>query len=251
MECLSPVQVAASGARHELHEASGEAVVLLLHAGLLGFVEFLDLAGGEGSPDLLVELEVDILCLTNPLHVIAGPELVPLVQIDVEGSGEVRLQTSGGQTEVGVQLAPGPRQGDVAGVEGVTVLAGSVLQPVHSLVPVPAVQGAGQVVHGGVQAHRGAAVGRWSAVSPAPQYGRAIEICPSVAGVDVVMHLAPLEGLGRGVGAPAGLEGERTVREHIGEHAGSAGPQAGQRVAGEAVGALDGVHVQEGDQLRP
>ena len=52
----APVQVAASGASHELHQALGEAVLLLLCAGLGGFVQLDDLADSEGAPDLGVEL---------------------------------------------------------------------------------------------------------------------------------------------------------------------------------------------------
>ena len=47
------------------------------------------------------------------------------------------------------------------------------------------------------------------------------------------------------------FEGQLTVRIHEGESAGSSRLEAGDCVAGETVGSLQGVHVEEGDQLGP
>ena len=47
------------------------------------------------------------------------------------------------------------------------------------------------------------------------------------------------------------FEGQLAVRIHEGESTGSSRLEAGESVAGETVGSLQGVHVEEGDQLRP
>ena len=47
------------------------------------------------------------------------------------------------------------------------------------------------------------------------------------------------------------FEGQLTVRKHEGESTGSSRLEAGESVAGETVGALQGVHVEESHQLRP
>ena len=94
----APVQVAASGASHELHQALGEAVLLVLRAGLGGFVELGDLADSEGAPDLGVELKINMPSLANVLHVDAVPELTPLVEKNVVSSGEFCQETAGGQS---------------------------------------------------------------------------------------------------------------------------------------------------------
>ena len=60
------------------------AVLLHLLAPFLGLVYLRDLSGGEGPPHLVVELEADGLGLPDVLHVAAWPELVPLVEVDVE-----------------------------------------------------------------------------------------------------------------------------------------------------------------------
>ena len=94
----TPVQIAARGASHELLQALGEAVLLVLLAGLGNFVELRDLADSEGAPDLGVELEINVPSLANVLHVGAVPELVPLVQKNVVSSSELCQETAGGQS---------------------------------------------------------------------------------------------------------------------------------------------------------
>ena len=97
-EGLTPVQVTAGRPHHELHQALCEAVVLGLLARIRDFVELLDQTDSEGAPDLGVELNFNHLRLPNVLHVGAGPELGPLVEVDVVGSGEVRQKTAGGKS---------------------------------------------------------------------------------------------------------------------------------------------------------
>ena len=97
-EGQTPVQIAASGVSHELHQALGEAVLLVLLARLGDFVELGDLTDSEGAPDLCVELEINVPGLANVLHVGPVPELVPLVEKNIISSSELCQETAGGQS---------------------------------------------------------------------------------------------------------------------------------------------------------
>ena len=81
-----------------------------------------------------------------------------------------------------------------------------------------------------------------------------VRVSSGEAGGDVVIgptHLKSDRRVGLLVLTLAILEGQFTVRVDEGENTGSSSLEAGESVAGETVGSLQGVHVEEGDQLRP
>ena len=81
-----------------------------------------------------------------------------------------------------------------------------------------------------------------------------VRVRPRVAGEDVIICLAtlvPHRGVGQLAVTSRGFEGQFAVRKNEGENTGSSRLEASESVAGETVGSLLGVHVQEGDQLRP
>ena len=79
-------------------------------------------------------------------------------------------------------------------------------------------------------------------------------VCSGEAGGGMVIgptSVIPHLGVGLVVLTFPIFEGQFTVRIHEGENTGSSRLESGESVAGETVGSLQGVHVQEGDQLRP
>ena len=78
-----PIQVTANSPGDELHHTSREAELLILLARPGRSLESSPLNHGELSRERRVFIEIYPLLLTQSLHVPTGPELVPLVQVDL------------------------------------------------------------------------------------------------------------------------------------------------------------------------
>ena len=124
--------------------AGREAVAVVLLAGPLVPVDVCLPADRELSLPLAARRQVQGLGLPDLLHVVAGPELPGLVQVDVVAEVEL-VQGEGAPAEQGVQLAAEPRGRRPGRVVGVAVAGAVGVQVVEGLLPGGRVEGPGQV----------------------------------------------------------------------------------------------------------